>query len=133
MPRKNPEDIRTYQLKRYYRRKQDAIVYLGEKCAVCGSIQNLQFDHINPAEKSYTITKKITSSNWNDLCKELDKCQLLCISCHQQKTNTFLKKHASLNKKTKKLHGSYYGVYTLKCDCDLCSSYRTDRNLKRRK
>ena len=52
---------------------------------VCGTTHNLQFDHIKREGKKYTITEKL-SIKFDNLKEELDKCQLLCASCHLDKT-----------------------------------------------
>ncbi len=56
---------------------------MGGKCVECGSTELLQFDHINPLEKSFTITSNF---HRKDLDEELAKCQLLCWDCHMEKT-----------------------------------------------
>ena len=66
-------------------RKQHLLERLGGKCVGCGVTENLQFDHINPEEKSFTIAAKLTSSI-EVLYEEVDKCQLLCPYCHLEKT-----------------------------------------------
>ena len=68
---------------RYEQNKQKCIDKLGGKCVKCGTTKHLQFDHINPLEKSFCI-----SANFHrkDLNEELAKCQLLCWDCHMEKT-----------------------------------------------
>jgi len=68
---------------RYQQNRQKCLDRLGGKCVECGATEYLQFDHINPLEKSFTI-----ASNFHrkDLDEELDKCQLLCWDCHMEKT-----------------------------------------------
>ena len=65
------------------KRKEVLIEMLGGKCVSCGAIENLQFDHIDPTTKSFSIAKKY-------ICKavfeEIKKCQLLCYNCHLEKT-----------------------------------------------
>ena len=76
---------KSYQKTRYQNKKAEFILYLGGKCASCGSTENLQFDHIEPSSKSFSIMSK-----WKlpleEIKSELDKCQLLCSKCHLQKT-----------------------------------------------
>ena len=67
----------------YKRNKQKCVDKLGGKCVECGSTELLQFDHINPLEKSFTITSNF---HRKDLDEELAKCQLLCWECHMEKT-----------------------------------------------
>ena len=93
MPYKDPEKQKAYlhsyqkayHQKRYARRITEMLDYLGGKCVVCGSKENLEFDHIDRTTKSYAITRKWTRK-WDDLKIELDKCQLLCVEHHKEKT-----------------------------------------------
>jgi len=66
-------------------RRQYLREYLGGKCVRCGATENLEFDHIIPANKSYTIASNITCFSLEELILEVDKCQLLCRPCHIQK------------------------------------------------
>tara|TARA_B100000287_G_scaffold396275_1_gene411796 strand:- start:417 stop:848 length:432 start_codon:yes stop_codon:yes gene_type:complete len=72
---------------REHRKKKIAqcVEYLGGKCVGCGTTHNLQFDHIKRDTKDYVITRKITNK-FDNLKEELDKCQLLCYTCHLEKT-----------------------------------------------
>jgi hypothetical protein len=67
------------------KRRAHCIEYLGGKCVVCGTTHNLQFDHIKREGKKYNITEKLTIK-FDNLKEELDKCQLLCVPCHLEKT-----------------------------------------------
>tara|TARA_A100001234_G_C12489914_1_gene327275 strand:+ start:101 stop:526 length:426 start_codon:yes stop_codon:yes gene_type:complete len=73
--------------------KQFLIDYLGGKCVSCGTTENLEFDHIDPNTKRYNVSKVIPdTSPETPLCQsvweEVNKCQLLCKSCHRKKTYT---------------------------------------------
>ena len=88
------------------------------KCNVCGLKKGakdengnkikFELDHINPEEKSYTITEFIKSFPWEEVLVELDKCQLLCYDCHK--------------KKTAPLKGKNHGLTMLRtgCKCEIC-------------
>lgn len=117
--------MRVYMLERYYSRKAKAIAYLGGRCVVCGAIEDLEFDHVDPAIKSFTIGSRLSSIAETKLKPELDKCQLLCVEHHKEK-------HAAE-------HGSL-GMWTHnKCRCDICLSamrqynreYKQKRKLNR--
>jgi 5-methylcytosine-specific restriction endonuclease McrA len=69
------------------KKKQQAIDYLGGKCVGCGTTHNLQFDHIDRSLKEFNITKRI-DLGFEKIKPELDKCRLLCKSCHNIKTRT---------------------------------------------
>lgn len=71
------------RLRRRERRKV-LIEYLGGKCVGCGVTENLQFDHIVRADKSFTLGRCFDLS-WDKLYAEADKCQLLCKKCHELK------------------------------------------------
>lgn len=76
------ETIRTNEYSRTL--KQKAVDYLGGKCFVCGynrSLYSLVFHHKNPAEKSFSLSRRQCLS-WEVKRKELDKCVLLCANCH---------------------------------------------------
>ena len=66
--------------------KHRAVLYKGGKCSICGydkCEEALEFHHINPEEKEFTISKKYNLS-WNKIQQELDKCIMLCSVCHKE-------------------------------------------------
>ena len=75
---------------RYYENRRQCIDKLGGKCVECGVTENLQFDHINPLEKSFAISETLHFSpkmkKEVKFDEELNKCQLLCPRCHLEKT-----------------------------------------------
>jgi len=85
VPRKDKTKHQEYSLVRYHQRRANAIEFLGGQCVKCKSLDRLEFDHINPATKSFHVNDKI-SGDLDTLMPELLKCQLLCHSCHMQKT-----------------------------------------------
>lgn len=67
--------------------KQECVDYKGGCCQVCGynkSISALDFHHLNPEEKDFTIARKKKSINDEKMRAELDKCALLCSNCHRE-------------------------------------------------
>lgn len=76
----------------YYRNrrkeiKESLINYKGGKCEKCGydkCIKALQFHHIDPNKKDFTISKNIKSLKFEDVKKEVDKCILVCANCHAE-------------------------------------------------
>ena len=119
-------DFTAYHREYYYTRREKMIAYLGGKCARCVTDESLEFDHIEPELKSFDISANLTISN-PAVRDELDKCQLLCTSCHRAKT-------AAENSGWR--HGTVYGWMKKKCFCDECDharqSFYSERKKKRR-
>lgn len=76
--------MRAYNLERYHRRREQAIDLLGGKCSRCGVTDGLEIDHRDPAQKEVELSKfgVAEAKYW----KEIEKCQLLCRSCHRIKS-----------------------------------------------
>ncbi len=102
---------------RYYKKKQKILEYLGGKCSMCSSTNGLEIDHINWKEKSFTITSR-TNLSWNKLKLELDKCQLLCKSCHDSKSIDDRREQVTGFREQP--HGSYWRYKKYKCRCEDC-------------
>jgi hypothetical protein len=81
--------MRIYMKARYHKRRAEAITQLGGVCVRCGSDDQLEFDHRDRATKIADIAK-IWTYAIKTLREEIEKCQLLCQSCHQSKTLTDL-------------------------------------------
>jgi len=126
-------ELEKAQMKELYQKaKVEFIKYLGGQCVACGSVENLEFDHIDWRTKEFTIAAKWGMKDKAKLFAELDKCQLLCKICHKVKT-----KVDQAEQKTKPLkHGTMYAWMNKKCHCDICDVARQiwykDRNAKRR-
>lgn len=82
------EQHRVYQEKRRLERLAMARERLGGKCVRCGSVDDLQFDHIVPGSKTRKVSE---ATNWSleRFLAEVDKCQLLCNLCHRLKSVEF--------------------------------------------
>lgn len=61
------------------------IARLGGKCVECGTTERLEFDHIDPATKSFRVSE-FFCRKVDGLSEEMAKCQLLCKSHHVEKT-----------------------------------------------
>jgi 5-methylcytosine-specific restriction endonuclease McrA len=66
-------------------KREKALAFLGGKCAVCGVKTDLHFDHIDPASKTFQISRNL-NRRWEVIEAELRKCQLLCGPHHREKT-----------------------------------------------
>ena len=84
-PQVKKTNIETVKWKKEYRKniKLKCIEYLGGKCTICGydkCTRSLDFHHLNPNEKEFTISGGTKSFTY--LKPELDKCILVCRNCH---------------------------------------------------
>ena len=67
------------------RTKQRLIEYKGGECELCGykkCNRALQFHHLNPEEKDFSISGK--SFSFDKLKDEVKKCILVCSNCHSE-------------------------------------------------
>jgi hypothetical protein len=63
--------------------------YLKDKvCLDCGETDPVvfEFDHRNPSEKKYGISKMMPSYNWPSILTEIEKCDVVCANCHKRRT-----------------------------------------------
>ncbi len=74
-----------YMLRRYHRRREEALARLGGECTVCGAKENLEIDHVDPDQKVIALNKMWSIAEERFL-KELAKCQLLCKTHHEEKS-----------------------------------------------
>lgn len=76
------EYMRNYVRERYHRLRKEWLDKLGGECVRCGSTEDLNFDHINAEEKTYSIAKILSTHSKQKVEKEMAKCQILCEFCH---------------------------------------------------
>lgn len=98
------ETKRKYQREWVAKRRAE---FLKDKKCKCGSVKDLQIDHIDRSQK---VSHNIWS--WSKVRRdaELLKCQILCLICHRKKTReeSIVKKHGLT-------------MYTNhKCRCETC-------------
>lgn len=110
----NQRDYR--EKKREWARSQ-----LGGKCARCGATENLEFDHINRSTKIDHIANLVVNGTMQELIDEINKCQLLCSSCHRIKSIEF-------GDTTETKHGTYQMRIRKGCKCELCVTYMREYN-----
>jgi hypothetical protein len=116
-----------YMLRRYHRRRATAIEILGGECVVCGRTDDLQIDHIDPAEKSFDLGK-LWSVSEARFFAELKKCQLLCGPHHRDKTRVDL--HKMKGNRIVLEHGTL-SMYRY-CKCDKCKAAKSRSNKEQR-
>jgi hypothetical protein len=108
----NREERSAYDLNRYYAKRQQALIALGASCAVCGSMDDLELDHIDPKTKKFDLSR---SWGRSDFLEELQKCQILCKSHHEEKTL-----REGDGGRFRARHGTYYMYRHYKCRCLDC-------------
>lgn len=108
----SPEWRRAYHNSYYHKRKQELMNLLGNKCAICGSTEELEFDHKDAQTKKFPISS-LLSHSWAVVLSEVAKCQLLCKRCHLEKSkkdisiknsgsrNAFYNKHGAQHPSSK--------------------------------
>lgn len=77
---------REYRKNWRYKRWLEVCEHLGGKCAECGSTDQLQVDHIDPATNVDQVCS-IWLLSRERLERELPLCQLLCAPCHHVKSS----------------------------------------------
>lgn len=78
-------DMAAYMQRRRDARRVELKEMLGGKCVGCGTTEDLEFHHKEPATKLFSIGQCI-DTNWDKLVTEAKKCELLCGSCHDVET-----------------------------------------------
>jgi hypothetical protein len=61
-------------------------------CKDCGKSYNyyvMDFDHLEPTHKEYTISKMVQDGKCTDqeLLDEIAKCEVVCANCHRERTH----------------------------------------------
>jgi hypothetical protein len=76
-----------YAKERYEARRSFINSYKTEiGCQHCGYNEHpvaLEFDHIDPSTKKFSIGSQLMSMSWKSIHEEIAKCQVLCANCHQ--------------------------------------------------
>lgn len=82
MSANSAEYMREYRKRTNPGKKARALAYLGGRCIVCGSVDDLHFHHIDPTSKAFEIATGMVHRSWANLVIEMDKCELRCAACH---------------------------------------------------
>lgn len=60
------------------------------QCELCGYKKNsaaLHFHHIDPKEKEFRVSEVRSSTSYERLYNEIEKCVVLCANCHAEEHN----------------------------------------------
>ena len=58
-------------------------------CLICITVDNpfmFDFDHRDPSEKLFTISRHYKGVSYASLINEMNKCDLVCANCHRHRT-----------------------------------------------
>lgn len=118
--------MREYLKRRYQTRMAQAKIFLGGVCVRCGSYDFLELDHIDPSTKKWTVSA-ISWMSESGFWDEVKKCQLLCETCHIQKT-----REDRGSKNARETHGTLSSYRYCKCvECRYAKSQWSKRYYKR--
>lgn len=112
MPRPTRELQLEYQRKWMAARR--ASYFAGKCCVWCGSVVDLELDHIDIATK---VHHQVWSWSQKRRDAELLKCRVLCERCHT-------KRHADERRKPL-IHGTTNAYKKRRCRCELCRAANT--------
>ena len=82
-PKSDYDYVKTHRRKT----KEELVVYKGGKCEICGydkCLCALDFHHLDPTQKDFTISDSNIYKNLDKLKEEVDKCILVCANCHRE-------------------------------------------------
>lgn len=73
--------------KRRRKLKEMAVALKGGSCEVCGynrTVWALDFHHLDPKTKSFSLGHKGYTRSWEAVRQEIMKCILVCANCHRE-------------------------------------------------
>lgn len=82
-----PECSKEWVNKHRHDYKKKLIELCGGKCVRCGYDKYfgaLQFHHRDPSEKDFNLSTREMNTGWDQILKEVSKCDLLCANCHAE-------------------------------------------------
>ena len=119
-----------YMSNRRAARRQSLRDMLGGVCVECGSTEELEFDHRDPTEKSFTIASHL-DGDWDVLVEEALKCDLRCNPHHRERSIALghLGVEGPRNGMwVEALHGTSK-MYSQGCKCDACRNWKRQYRL----
>lgn len=113
-----------YMANRRDKRRDKLVALAGGKCEQCGSLDRLEFNHRNRKDKLFGLSGAGLDKSWPTILVELDKCDLLCYTCHKRYTvgQWSSGEIRPWNDKTDLPyeHGTARMYQETKCKCGLC-------------
>ncbi len=125
-----PEDMMmAAKISEYLDKKAKIQEYLGGCCRKCGRDDNLEVDHIDHKAKEFNVMKNWGWA-WERLVPELNKCQLLCKTCHLEKSINEGSLAEGWASQPRKVHGTVWTYTRHKCRCDPCRKAKSIESKK---
>lgn len=118
MPYKDPEEQMAYQ-RRWVAARRAGWLEENGPCIRCGDWSNLETDHIDPSRK---ISHNVWSWSLARRDAELEKCQVLCVSCHREKT--------AEARRNSTPHGKEVMYRKYRCRCRRCKEWKRLKSAK---
>lgn len=113
-----------YMKERRIKRRAILVEMSGGQCEECGSIDSLEFNHIDRSKKLFGLSGKGLDTAWNKILLEWEKCELLCSFHHQIKTKEqYSTGEIAAWRSMKHLpyeHGTMRMYNEKKCRCEAC-------------
>jgi hypothetical protein len=116
---KDKERQREFQ--RTWIAERKAEFFKGKRCVRCDSADRLELDHVDPTIK---VSHSVWSWSESRRTVELLKCQVLCHTCHWEKTKDDFGWRLE--------HGTVVGYKNYACRCARCTKANTDYIRERR-
>jgi hypothetical protein len=88
-------NVKVTRKRRIQERRQKILEYLqANPCIDCGESDPvvLDFDHVRGRKKS-DVTTMIYASSWENVVKEIEKCEVRCANCHRRRTAKVVKSY----------------------------------------
>lgn len=125
------EQRKEYQKEYRKRRRIQAVELLGGKCVSCGTVDGLEFNHIDPMTKLFAISQ--FHGSLEVFWEEVQKCNLMCRPCHVEETrkqynNGILSNPIRFPYK----HGTERMYRNTGCRCELCRFAKRASRIKRK-
>lgn len=116
------DEKRAYQLQWMEARRSEWIMANGP-CVHCGSEENLEVDHIIPRKIAGGLAPSAIWSRREEVrTRELAKCQVLCSTCHAEK---------SRSESFQGNHGARAMYERHGCRCEPCKAWKKQKNARR--
>lgn len=103
----------------------------GSKCGICSynkCLRALEFHHLDPNKKDFSIGSWRIVSKWSRLVEEVEKCVLVCSNCHREVHDGITFIHNEIQKFDPKFKEYIEEKHTNYNSCETCGSIKSNLN-----